>query len=385
MSADVFSFTLAVIFVVINGITQMYLAKSLGFKLKPTGLAYFVGVVGNLFTGSVVPISGQAETLTLSGRIKNINVRIAALLFAVFVSVLLGCLGLITEIADFAGVAAVAGMMAGVGYILAKVGVDMCLQEKRTGIISMVSAFAIYMTTSDLVYTIAGSVLLSTLDYCLIQGRRIDIKALETATGSTPENDEWRFWTKAYWSDFTLLRPKFGWAAITGGLSFVCLNIGSNISFGSITASFAGQEPKLNALSVINGLADLPSILFGGAPIEAIISGTGFAPNLGNINGPWLAGILMMAISGILLITGLVGKLGKYIPAQSIAGFLFIIGLNVTLIPNLAGAFATGDVVVAGAAFAITILSNNAFYGLVAGALLYKLPVLIPLLFHLMG
>jgi AGZA family xanthine/uracil permease-like MFS transporter len=380
-----FSLLLAVIFVVINGIPAMYFARSLGYKLKPTGFAYFIGAVGNILTGSVVPISAQAETLTLSGRIKDLPTRIAALLIAAVFGIIMGVTGSVSKIADFAGVAAVTGMMAGVGFILADVAIEMYRQDKRIGIVSTVFAYSIYILTGDLIYTIAGSVLASALDFCFIQKRRVDLKELELAAGSTPENEQWRFWTKEYWSDFKLSRPKFSIAALTGGLSFICLNIGSNISFGSITSSLAGQETKLDALSVINSLADIPSILFGGAPIEAIISGTATAPNIGGINGPWLAGILMMAACGILLLSGVIGRLGKFIPAQSITGFLFVIGINVTLIPNLAAAFATDHVVAAGAAFAITILSKNAFFGLAAGALIYNIPALVSYLFHLMA
>jgi AGZA family xanthine/uracil permease-like MFS transporter len=130
-------------------------------------------------------------------------------------------------------------------------------------------------------------------------------------------------------------------------------------------------------------LADLPSILFGGAPIEAIISGTAAAPDLGGINGPWLAGILMMLISGVLLLLGIIGRLGKFIPAQSIAGFLFVIGFNVTLIPDLKLAFGSGDPVSAAVAAGVTIISKNAFYGLAAGTLFYQLPQLVAIVLPL--
>lgn len=364
----------AVIFVVINGITQMYLARGVSYKLKPTGLAYFVGAIGNFFSGSVVPISGQAETLTLSGLIKNMRERVAALLIAAAIGILLGLTGSVSLIVQFAGDSAVNGMMAGVGYILAMVGITMCKEEKRTGIISMIAAFATYILTHDLVYTIALSVMLSSLDFCVLQKRRVDLNEIARAANSEPESEEWRFWKKEYWEDFKLLKPKFSLSALFAGLSFICLNIGSNISFGNITAGIAGQTPKLDALSFINSLADVPSILFGGAPIEAIISGTAAVPNIGNINGAWLAGILMMLISGALLLLGVVGKLGKYIPAQSIAGFLFIIGFNVTLVPDLKAAFASGDPIAAAVAAGVTIISKNAFYGLAAGALVYQLP-----------
>ncbi|MDR0500052.1 MAG: hypothetical protein LBG97_02235, partial [Coriobacteriales bacterium] len=97
---------LAVVFVVINGVTQMYMAKGFGYKLKPTGFAYLIGVAGNLFSGSVVPISGQAETLTLSGLIKDMRVRVAALLIAAAIGITLGLTGTLSRIVDFAGPAA---------------------------------------------------------------------------------------------------------------------------------------------------------------------------------------------------------------------------------------------------------------------------------------
>ncbi|MDR0424998.1 MAG: xanthine/uracil permease [Clostridiales Family XIII bacterium] len=378
-----FALLLAVIFVVINGVTQMYMARGFGYKLKPTGLAYLVGAAGNLISGSVVPISGQAETLTLSGLIKNMGERVAALLIAAAVGIFLGATGSVSWIVSIAGDSAVNGMMAGVGYILAMVGITMCKEERRVGLISMFSAFAIYIVSHDLVYTIAGSVLLSSLDFAILQGRRVDLNEIAKNAGSEPESEEWRFWRKEYWADFKILKPKFGLPAFFAGLSFICLNIGSNISFGNITSSIAGQTPKLDALSFINSLADIPSILFGGAPIEAIISGTAAVPDVGGINGAWLAGILMMLVSGILLLLGVIGKLGKYIPAQSIAGFLFIIGFNVTLVPDLKLAFASGDPVAAAVAAGVTIISKNAFYGLAAGTLIYQLPQLVQILLPL--
>ena len=120
-------------------------------------------------------------------------------------------------------------------------------------------------------------------------------------------------------------------------------------------------------------------MLFGGAPIEAIISGTAAVPNIGEINGAWLAGILMMTVSGLLLLLGVIGKLGRYIPAQSIAGFLFVIGFCVTLVPDAMVAFAAGEPAVAAIAFGITMLTKNAFYGLAAGTLAHRLPELIAL------
>jgi AGZA family xanthine/uracil permease-like MFS transporter len=359
----IWQFLLAVFFVVVNGATQLFYAQSLGYKLKPTGLAYFVGAVGNLFTGSVVPISGQAETITMSGLIKNLNVRVAALLIASAVGICLGATGLLSRIVDFSGTTVISGMMAGVGLILATVGVSLAKQEPRAGTISIVAAIAVWILSHDVVYTIAASVFLSSLDYCLLQKRRVDLENVAKNAGIEAESTNWRFWTRDYWSEFKLIKPRFTFGALMGGLGFICLNIGSNISFGSITASIANTEPKLNELSLINSLADVPSILFGGMPIEAIISGTAGAP------WPVAAGIVMMAVSGALLLTGLMTKIGRYVPSQSIAGFLLIIGFSLTLVPNL-GAVAASESPLEGiAAASVTMLTNNAFIGMAAGVI----------------
>jgi AGZA family xanthine/uracil permease-like MFS transporter len=363
MAVMVWSFGLAVVFVVINGATQLFYAQSLGYKLKPTGLAYFVGAIGNLVTGSVVPISGQAETITMSGLIRNLNVRVAALLIASAVGIFLGGTGLLSRIVDFSGNVVISGMMAGVGLILASVGVQLAKQELRTGIISIAVAILVWVSMHDVVYTIAASVLASSLDYCLLQKRRVSLEQVAAEAGIEAESTNWKFWTREYWSDFKLLKPRFNFSALLGGLGFICLNIGSNISFGNITAGIAQTTPRLNALSVINSLADVPSILFGGMPIEAIISGTAAAP------WPVAAGIVMMALSGALLLTGLMTKIGSYVPSQSIAGFLLIIGFSLTLVPNFS-AVAKSDSPLEGiVAGGVTMLTGNAFIGMVCGVI----------------
>jgi AGZA family xanthine/uracil permease-like MFS transporter len=225
MTLMIWSFAMAVIFVVINGATQLFYAQSLGYKLKPTGLAYFVGAIGNLITGSVVPISGQAETITMSGLIKDLRVRVAALLVASAVGIFLGATGLLSRIVDFAGTTVISGMMAGVGLILASVGFQLAGQEKRTGSLSIVTALGLWILTHDVVYTIAASVLLSSLDYCLLQKRRVSLEQVAAQVGIEAESSSWKFWTKGYWSDFRMIAPRFGPAAVLGGLGFICCGV----------------------------------------------------------------------------------------------------------------------------------------------------------------
>jgi len=300
MFQDISVFVIAVVFVAINGLTMLAWAAAQGYKMKPTAFAFLVGAVGNLLTGSITPISGQSSILTVSHFMKNVNERIAALLIAVIVMVPLGLTGAVTAIADFAGPAVVSGMMAGVGLIVAGISIDMFKQAKRTGAISFIGALATHVIclqfppgshlfTHRLVYVIAVSVTLATIDFVFFQtdpetgkrGRRVDIFKMAKASGyegDMEQNENPKFWTKEYWADFKIMKPKFGFYAIYFALAFISLNIGTNIAFGNITAGMGGTTQNMNHLTVINSLADIPSVLFGGAPVGAIISATAAAP-----------------------------------------------------------------------------------------------------------
>lgn len=355
MAGWIFGLILAVIFVIINGCTQVFYAQKKGYKIKPTAFAYFVGAIGNLISGNIVPISAQAETITVSSEVKDTRDRVTALLIAAVIGVIFGITGLTTKIVDFAGTTVIYGMMAGVGLLLCTTSASMFKTDWRTCTISLIAAVAVYMLTKDVVYTIAASVLLSVLDFTLIRKKRVEV--------IDNESTEWKFWKREYWSDFKLVKPRFTIWTILGALSLVCLNIGSNISFGTISAGMANATANFDAITLINSLADIPSVMFGGMPLEIIISGTCAT------HWPLLAGILMMAISGILLFCGVMNKLSKWVPAESISGFLFIIGFSLTLVPNLMSVASSENPIEGVVATAVTMITKNAFLGIVAGIL----------------
>ena len=362
------TFILAVIAVIINGVPQLLYAQARGFALKPAGFAYLVGAFGNILTGSVTPISGQAETITVASVKKNLRNNVSSILLAAIIMIIMGLCGGVTKIADFAGPAVVYGMMSGVGLILAGVTWDMFGQEKRITIVSVVSAIAAYALFlndgNKVVWTIFISVAVSTLDFLFIQKRRVDLSTLvEEGRESMEMSTEWRFWKKEYWSDFKFIKPTLNLAVVLGALSLVMLNIGANISFGGITASIANTTQNVDHLSIINSLADVPSALFGGPPIEAIISGTAGAP------WPVLCGIVFMLVTGVLVLTGLVSRLGKYLPAQSISGFLLVIGFALTFAPNLQSVTTSDNPMSGYIALGVTAWSKNPFLGMVVGIL----------------
>jgi len=359
-------FILAVVAVIVNGVPQLLYAQARGFALKPAGFAYLIGGLGNLFTGSVTPISAQAETITVASVKKNIRDNVSSILLAALLMVALAAFGGVSKISDFAGVAIISGMMSGVGLILASVSLDMFNQDKRTTLVSIVSAIAAYAvfynSPNKVVWTIFISVAVSTADFLILQKRRVDIAAsIEEGREQLQMSSEWRFWKKEYWNDFKLIKPRVNVNVIIGALSLVMLNIGANISFGGITASIAGTTQNYDHLSIINSLADIPSALFGGPPIEAIISGTAGAP------WPVACGIVFMLITGVLILLGVIGRLGKYLPSQSIAGFLLVIGFALTFAPNLSAVAASDDPVSGYMALGVTAWSKNPFLGMVVG------------------
>jgi len=397
MFHDLGLFVVAVVFVALNGLTMLAWAAAQGYKMKPTAFAFLVGAVGSLVTRSITPISGQSSILTVSHFMKNVNERIAALLLAVLVMVPLGLFGVVTRIADFAGQPVLWGMMAGVGLMVAGISVDMLRQARRTGAIAFVAALATHAAfvhfpatpnPHALVYVIAVSVTLATIDFVFLQtdpetgkrGRRVNLLKMAKDAGyegDMEQNENPRFWTKEYWADFKIMKPKLTINAIYFALAFISLNIGTNIAFGNITAGLsspAGQPPaipqNMDHLTVINSLADIPSVIFGGAPVGAIISATAAAP------WPITAGVVMMLLCALLLLLGLMTKAVKYVPVQAIAGFLFIIGFFSTFVPQLRNVFlmnggspAPQDTAQAATALAVTALTKNPFFGLVAGIL----------------
>lgn len=170
--------------------------------------------------------------------------------------------------------------------------------------------------------------------------------------------------------DDKFIRQKFTINAnvIMGALGMVCLNIGSNISFGSITASMATSgNYNVDHLTVISSLADMGSSFFGGAPVESIISATASAPH------PVWAGVAMMVIIGLILITGILPKISKYVPASSIAGFLFVLGIFKTVALDAPAALAM-NAAVGGSTLVVTAVTNP-FLGMLAGIVVRMLGI----------
>lgn len=336
---------LAVFGVVLNALPQGLLALSFGFAAVPTAMAFFIGAVGNVVTGNVAPISFQAETITYAGTSgRNRSERCTMIFIGAVILAVVGACGMLTRIVDFIGTDIANGMMAGVGLILTKAAVNMVKEDRVAGGVSLAAAVITYFLTrssaNTLVYTIVISVIASSVASAVLNKEKKNIVIV----------------------DDTFKRQKFtiNGTVIFGALGMVCLNIGSNISFGAITASMAGADTfNVDHLTLISSLADIGSSFFGGAPVESIISATANAPH------PVWAGVAMMVVVGVILLSGLLPKIGNYVPSSSIAGFLIVLGLFKTFILDAPVALAINPAV-GGTALVVTAISNP-FLGMLAG------------------
>ncbi|WP_153731413.1 NCS2 family permease [Sporosarcina obsidiansis] len=344
---DIWKDILAALSGVLNALPQGLLALTFGFASIPTALAFMVGAFGNAATSNVAVISYQAETITLAGTMgKNMRERLSMIFFGAAILLLIGMFGILESVIDWIGPVITTGMMAGVGLMLSKVAWDMAKADRIVGLTSMFSALIVYFATKDLVYTITASVILSSIVYAL----------MNTKNRSITERP-------AIKEGFHLQKLIVNTAVIRGALALVCMNIGANIAFGKINGDIANSEVNVDVLTIISSLADMVSALFGGAPVEIVISATASAPH-----AVW-AGVLMMVLMAIVLVTGLLPKIGKFVPSSSIAGFLFVLGAIVTLPDNAIMAL-TGEGAGTGIVGSITMVVTaitDPFLGMLSG------------------
>lgn len=347
---------LAAIGVVINGIPQGILALSFGFAAFPTALGFIFSAAVNAFTGSVAPVSFQVETITVAGTMgDNKRERISIIFYAAIIMTAVGLFGWMDKLVAFVGTEITSGMMAGVGLILVRASIDMLKKQRVVGIISYASALLTYVFTKNLVYTIVISVVLATLYSSLYKKQFFHLSEDVTER------------------KLTFIKPQtLNLKIVRGALALACLNVGSNISFGMITGSMTGQTTNpvnVDVLTVVSSIADVVSGLFGGAPLESIISATGSAPH------PVFAGVLMMLIMATLLLLGLLPKLGRFVPMESIAGFLFVLGAIVTTPSNFAVGAAIAPMTT-GLTMIVSFFADP-FFGMVTGIVVkFILPLL---------
>ena len=348
---------LAAIGVIINGLPQGLLALTFGFASVPTAAGFIAGAVGCGIFGIVAPVSFQAETITLVGTMgRNITERLSMVFWEGCILLIIGLLGVFSKIVDLIGPVITNGMMAGVGILLTKVAIDMTRRNPYMGGFSIASALLTYYITPDpankLVFTIVISVFLTTIMGFIVKQK--------TKFAYNPEREK-----------FIFQKPIINRNVIRGALGIATLNIGANIAFGSITAhTIAKADINLDHLTIVSSIADIASSLFGGGPVQSIISATGAAPH------PVLAAVLMMSLMAVILLSRLLPKIGKFVPSESIAGFLLVLGAIVTVPTNASLALQSGigtpDSIIGAATMAVTAITDP-FVGMVAGLIVKSL------------
>ncbi|MBS4196222.1 NCS2 family permease [Lederbergia citri] len=333
---------------VLNGLPQGLLAMTFGFATIPTAAAFLIGAVGNAATSNVAVISYQAETITLAGTMgRSMRERLSMIFFGGAILLIIGLFGFLESLITWIGPVITTGMMAGVGIMLSKVSWDMAKSDKISGTTSMASALIVYFATKDLVYTITASVIVSSIVRYFFSKNKIE---------STVKQESIK---DGFIRQKLVMNP----SVIRGALAMVCLNIGANIAFGKINGEIANKAVNVDVLTVISSFADMVSSFFGGAPVEIIISATSSAPH-----AVW-SGVLMMVLMAVILLTGLLPKIGKFVPSASIAGFLFVLGAIVTLPGNAITAL-TGEGAGSGIIGAITMIVTaitDPFLGMLSG------------------
>ena len=126
--------------------------------------------------------------------------------------------------------------------MLAKAGFDMIKQNKFVSAVSMASALIVYFATNDLIWTIAVSVILSTVAH-LIRTK------VTGETGHMIEIDMSK-------EKLIPLKLTCNMHIIRSVLAVCTLQIGGNIAYATITAGIAGETANVDAITVYSGLAD---------------------------------------------------------------------------------------------------------------------------------
>ena len=361
---------------------------SLGWAAKPTGIGFIVGLVFLLGFRSLAPVSFEVESLTIVSRIakREWHIMIYAVILAGIIGAILGAIGAYSTIVEFIGPAIQYGMMTGVGIVLVIVAVELTKENKMIGLISAASAFIVYFATrydpSAIIYALAVSVVISVIvgrfrkfDPILPDIKREKIhlvlpwkkfgqlfrsyQSYEVSDSNAGSQKTTTVIKRLTRSDKILI--------VRAALSLLALRVGTSIAYPSIDYDIAGVPQVtgsgasiFDATNIIAGLAGFASAIFGGAPLEPIISGTAAAPN------PILAAALMMAFAAVILLLGLMGRAARYVPLQAVTGFLLLLG-TLIIFPENAPLAMESDPLVGGVTAVVTAATMDPFIGMLAG------------------
>jgi AGZA family xanthine/uracil permease-like MFS transporter len=348
---------IAAIATLADAIGEGFVALTLGFASVPTGIGFLVGAALVLLFRSVVPVSFEVESLTVVSRLTDRDWKKMAqvVLLAGIAGAVLGLLGAYTIIVDFIDGPILSGMMTGVGLILSFVAYETFKENKIIGGVSIVVALATFFLLIDdannLIWALFASVAAA-----IVVSRFVPFKPIIDASSTVPEKIR-----LIPLERFTFLKDI---KVIRAALALLALRVGTSIAYSGIDGQLSDTTPNVDHTNIIAGVAGAASALFGGAPVEPIISGTAAAPN------PVTSGFIMMVVMGVLLVLGLLPKLAKWVPTASIAGFLFLLGAVLAIPGNIGGVITETDSFSGPVTVAVTAITFDPFLGMVCGILI---------------
>ena len=348
---------LAAVFYLGDTFGEGLVALSLGFAAKATGIGFLVGAFFMIVFQSVTPVSFQVEGLTVVSRRNEGDWRgmCYTVMLAGIIGALLGSFGVYGAIVDFIGEAIQGGMMVGAGLILAIVSFEMLKENWKIGIVSASVAYILFIFVPSpdwgLIIALVGSVIAG-----IIMGR---ILGEFEPVISKPEIEKVMLIPRSMKDiKYYITKPQ----VIRATLAILALRTGTSIAYGGIDSELlANVQANPDAVNITSGIASLFSGMFGGANVEPIISATAGAPN------PVLSGVILLVLMGVILLFGLLPKVAKWVPTQSVVGFLLVLSTMIIIPENLpillkdpaAGAVAAG----------VTAAAIDPFLGMLAAVL----------------
>lgn len=345
-----------------DGVAEGLYAIRHGFSARAAAVAYGIGAV-LAWTGSLVtPVTFTVESITIATRSARDRSQILFIVaLSAIPSIILGATGLYSTFVGLLEPAVIAGIIAGVGIILAGVGVSYLRERPVVAGSSTLAGAAAWALTDNLVAVILASVLVGT-----VAGRAAAATGLAGGAADASEGDD----EEDGAPEPHVGLPRFDPAVLVSGpvligaLSVFFLRTGAVVSYDTVNAELAGVEPSLDLVTLMAGAASLASSLLGGPPLETTPAPMAAAPQ------PVLSTALFMTLMAGIAAFGLVSRLGALIPLQAIAGFLIVLGIPVIMPEQLPAAV---EQPLAGAtALAVTALSNP-FYGIVVGSIVAAL------------
>lgn len=354
------------------------------FSARAAGIGFVIGAFLVWWYQLVTPTNFTVESITIATRSSQRRPQILYIVaLSAIPSIVLGLFGWYSTFVRFLNPSVVAGIIVGVGVILTKVGIEYLGERPITTSTSILAGVIAYALSSDLVPVIIASVIIGSVVDRFLPARlrrwnnaaseeeaaAQDEEATDTnqerppaGEDDPPEEQEPKFGLILFhWRDI-LSRP-----VLFGAFSVFALRTGTVVSYTTVNAEIARRTPHLDGATVAAGVGSLVSALFGGPPLETTPASMAASPM------PVFSTVLFMALMALICFFGLVGRLGRYLPLQAVAGFLVVLGLLITIPDNLPQA--AMQPVAGGTAIAVTALTNP-FYGILAGEVVALLLVL---------